>query len=142
MKQFTFLLLISTLLAGCNIRYDNNIIDKLEAEETANKLYYHLQMEDFESAEKLFSEKTFEEASREDLHNYFKATIHTFGNLTNFELDFWETSVTDGKNPSGNYILCYYVSRQPKHTFEKLFLIKEENEIKILGYEIKLDGYW
>lgn len=136
-----FLIGISTILIGCNIRHDNHIIDKIEAEEIANQFYYHLQMEDFKSAEKLFSEKAFETNTREDLLNYFKATIYTHGNLSNFVLDYWDTSVIDGKDSRGQYILYYYVTRYPKHTFEKLFLIKENDSIKIVGYEITLEDY-
>lgn len=137
-----YLIILSTiLLMNCNVRHDNNIIDKVEGEEIANQFYYHLQMEEFDKAEKLFGEKAFEENSREDLKNYFKATIAQFDNLKNFQLDHWETSVVDGSNAKGQYIFFYYVTRFPKHTFEKLYMEKENDSIKIIGYEVTLENY-
>ncbi len=140
MKDY-LIIFLTLLLISCNLRHDNHVIDKIEAEKIANQLYYHLQMEEFDNAEKLFGQKAFEISNREDLKNYFKAAIYQFGNVKNFVLDHWETSVQDGSNPNGQYIFFYYVTRQPKHTFEKLYMEKENDSIKIISYEVTLDSY-
>lgn len=118
------------------------MIDKNEAEQIANKFYYYLETYDFESAEKLFSKKTFEKKNKDELNHLFKATIYNFGNVKNFELDHWATSVTSGSDATGQYLMLYYVTRHYKHTFEKLAMVKENDSIKIIAYEIRRDAYY
>jgi hypothetical protein len=133
-------LFIFSLITSC-IAHSNNEIDKKEAEEIANKFYYYQETGSLEEIHKLLSKEFNSEEHQTKWNNLIVGTYYNFGKVKNFELDFWSTFVSDGVLEKGEYLLQYYVTREPKHTFENLYLVRENDSIKIAGYEVKLDSY-
>lgn len=127
------------LLTSCNITSFNSESDKSEAEAITNKFYHHLEMNDFEKADKLFSEKFFEETDVEKLHKIYDYTLKEGGNLKNFILLEWNTLVVKGTDSKAEYVLLYNVEREKKNTTERIGLIKENDTIKIVSYYVNMD---
>jgi|SRR5690606_2815945 len=140
MKRILLLLIFSFLLLGCS-KYDiDKQIDKAEAEQVANQFYYFLQIKDFDKAENLFLIDSISSIkNRFMLNQLFEKTIYEYGNIRNFELDFWNTVTSD--DSLGQYLLKYYVTREYHHTFEKISMLKVNDSIKIIGYQLDRNSY-
>lgn len=135
------LIAFSILFFSCNINSTstNNESDKIEAETVTNKFYHYLEMNEFDKAKSLFSNKFFEVTDKEKLDKIFRKTIEDCGNLTNFTLEDWNTFIVKGTNSKSEYILLYNVIREKKQTMEKIGLIKEGDDIKIVSYNVNFD---
>lgn len=141
MKYIPIVFFLSFFLYNCHIQHDNNEVDKKEAEAVAEKFYYFQEIGDLKGIDKLISKEVQKEIDIKVLHELIIGTYQNFGGVRNFELDFWETSVLDGPQSKGRYKLQYYVTRESKHTFETLELIRESDSIKISSYVVKRDEY-
>lgn len=126
---------------SCTITHKDNEIDKNEAEKIANKFYYYQEMGRLSEIHDLLSNEAKTEESLQEWDELIIGAYHEFGKVKNFELDKWSTFTADGLITRGEYLLQFYVTRIPKKTFENLYLIRENDSIKIAGYEIKTDGY-
>lgn len=140
LRPLFIVLSFSFLLYNCNIVNKNNSFDKKEAEAVTNKFYHFLEMNEFDKAEKLFIRDSTSNQS-EVLQNMFKGVIYEYGNLKNFELDHWESVVVNLHETVGQFKMQYYVTREYKHTFENITLVKKDDSIEIFSYEIKRDSY-
>ena len=142
MKIFYILSVFSIFLTSCqlNTTSSNRESDKREAEEITNKFYHHLEMNEFDKAETLFSESFFEVTDREKLNKIFQKTIEDCGDLSNFELEEWNTFVVSGTDSKSEYVLLYKVTRDKKQTTERIGMVKEEDEnIRIVSYHVNFD---
>lgn len=138
--RFILPLFIFSLLTSC-IAHSNNEIDKKEAEKIANKFYYYQETGFMKGIYELLSKEFQTEDKLKEWDNLIVGTYYDYGKVRNFELDHWSTFTADGVVERGEYLLQYYVTREPKHTFENIYLVKENDSIKIAGYEVKLDNY-
>lgn len=129
------------LITSCTITHRDNAIDKKEAEQIANKFYYYQELGRLSEIHDLIANEGKTEASLKEWDQLIIGAYHEYGVVRNFELDKWSTFVADGLITRGEYLLQYYVTRSPNKTFENLYLIRENDSIKIAGYEIKTDGY-
>jgi hypothetical protein len=133
-------LFIFVFLSSC-IAHSNNEIDKKEAEAIANKFYYYQETGFMKGIHKLLSQEFNTEEKRKPFEDLIVGTYYNYGKVKNFELDHWTTFTADGVLETGEYLLQYYVTREPKHTFENIYLVRENDSIKIAGYQVKIDGY-
>ncbi|MGE8434817.1 hypothetical protein [Chryseobacterium joostei] len=54
------------------------------------------------------------------------------------QLTIWETFVSVGTQPKSQYVLSYKVKRNIQNTQEKITLEKNNDSIKIVGYDVSL----
>lgn len=58
--------------------------------------------------------------------------------ISNIQLTMWETFVSVGTNPKSQYVLSYRIERNIQNTQEKFTLEKNNDSIKIVGYDVSL----
>jgi len=137
-------LLTMLILTSChyNNQYLNREEDKKEAEQVTNKLYDLLKAKDYEGTTSLFSKKFFEVTDKEKLLRLYSTTNEKLGDLTDTEVEIWETRVVEGSNPISNYTFVYknkYTNFVAKETIN---LTKDEDgQLRIVGYNINSDGF-
>lgn len=113
--------------------------DRDEADLVIEELYDYLEEEEYDKAEKLFSEKFFEVTDREGLRKIFEVTRKKGGKIISNEIVYWKTFVVKGTDPKAEYRLIYKVKRDSATTNEDFALMKEGNKIKIVGYHVTFD---
>lgn|SRR5690554_1969187 len=136
MKNYIFFgILILFISCNFNTVYNNRESDLKDAEEVADELFNNLESGNYKDAIKLFSDKFFEHSSESELSALFDS-IKTLGELRNRKLIEWKTFVVEGTNAKSEYYLRYN-SVYPNHqTDETLSLEKENDKIKIYGFQV------
>lgn len=136
MKNYIFFgILILFISCNFNTVYNNRESDLKDAEEVANELFNNLESGNYKDAIKLFGGKFFEHSSESELTSLFDS-IKTLGELRNRKLIEWKTFVVEGTNAKSEYYLRYN-SVYPNHqTDETLSLEKENDKIKIYGFQV------
>jgi len=142
-KEIYLLMFISLLLFSCkyNATYENDEIEKKEAEAVTEKLYKDLKGKDYLDAEKYFSSKFFQATSKEDLVGIFTKTNEKLGDFKSKNLIDWKTHKIVGSNPSSEYLLLYEIEYQKYPARETIRLIKEKDSIRIIGYNVNSEGF-
>jgi len=138
----TLIVLLFISLSGCNFSstYLNREEDKNDAEKIATKLYSCLEKKDYNELHKLISKRFWETTSATKLDDFLRTIDVKLGSIKSKNLDHWETKVIVGSKPSSTYILYYLVKREKFVARETVTLTKENNEIKILGYNVNSEG--
>ncbi len=140
MKMYT-LILIPLLFIGCNFNktYRNREEDKQEAEKITEKFYSLIKNNNRKEALKLFGEKFFKLTRKDQLNKMLNEINSSCGSkISDTKLTTWETFVSIGTNPKSEYVLLYKVNRNIKNTQEKITLEKNNDSIKIVGYDVSL----
>ncbi|OCA79866.1 hypothetical protein BBH99_05325 [Chryseobacterium contaminans] len=139
MKKYT-LILIPLLFIGCNFNktYRNREEDKQEAEKITEKFYSLIKNNNRKEALKLFGEK-FKLTRKDQLNKMLNEINSSCGSkISDTKLTTWETFVSIGTNPKSEYVLLYKINRNIKNTQEKITLEKNNDSIKIVGYDVSL----
>jgi hypothetical protein len=145
MKKYV-LILIALILVSCNFNktYHNREEDKKDAEKITEKYYQLIKGNNKQEAFKSFGEKFFDKKygkinSKEQLNQMIDdINIECGDKILNTQLTIWETFVSVGTNPKSQYVLSYKVERNIQNTQEKFTLEKDDNSIKIVGYDVSL----
>lgn len=140
MKKYT-LILIPLFFIGCNFNktYRNREEDKQEAEKITEKFYSLIKNNKRKEALKLFGEKFFKLTRKDQLNEMLNEINSSCGSkISDTKLITWETFVSIGTNPKSEYVLLYKVNRNIKNTQEKITLEKNNDSIKIVGYDVSL----
>ena len=143
-KTYASLYLFSLLLiaSSCNFNstYLNREEDKKEAEKVADQFYTLVEKNDLKNLSPLLSNQFKAVTSTEKLNDYLTGTINKLGEIKSKKLDHWETKVIRGSNPSANYVLYYVVERAKFQAKETVTLTAENDQIKVLGYNVNSEG--
>ncbi|ARS42783.1 hypothetical protein CA265_25205 [Sphingobacteriaceae bacterium GW460-11-11-14-LB5] len=143
-KIYTSLYLFSLLFiaTSCNFNsaYLNREEDKKEGEKVADQFYALLQQKDLKKLSPILSNQFKAVTSTQKLHDYLIGTINKLGEIKSKKLDHWETKVIRGSNPSANYVLYYVVERAKFQAKETVTLTAENDQIKVLGYNVNSEG--
>ncbi len=143
-KIYTLLFLFSLLFTatGCNFNsaYLNREEDKKEGEKVADQFYALLQQKDLKKLSPILSNQFKAVTSTQKLNDYLTGTINKLGEIKSKKLDHWETKVIRGSNPSANYVLYYVVEREKFQAKETVTLTAENDQIKVLGYNVNSEG--
>lgn len=140
MRKFIILFVILTLI-NCsfnNVR-ENREEDKKDAEKITLKFYSLIKENKRQEVFKLFGSNFFEVSNKNELDKTIDWANKVAGNISDYSLSEWETSVVEGTDPKADYLLVYNVKRSKIMTQEIFFLKKENEKIKITGYKINLD---
>jgi len=140
MKKY-ILILITLLFISCNFNktYRNREEDKQDAEKITEKFYSLLKKDNREEAFKLFGDKFFKITNKEQLNKMLNDIKTSCGDqILHTQLATWETLVSKGTSPQSEYVLIYKVNRNIKNTQEKITLQKNNDSIKIVGYDVNL----
>lgn len=73
------------------------------------------------------------------MDSFLIQTENQFGKIKNDSLYNWQSLVIEGSNKRAENILRYYVKREIKNTLETFTLEKENDIIKIIGYNGNYD---
>lgn len=140
MKTY-ILILITLFLTSCNLNrtYENREEDKKEAEKITQKFFSLVKENNKQEALKLFGKGFFKVSNKNELNQTIEWTKKEAGNISNYSLYEWETTVVTGTNPKANYLLVYNAQRDKINTEEIFSLEKENDSIKIIGYKVNLE---
>lgn len=137
-------MLIILLLNSCrfNNQYLDRENDKVDAEKISNLFYNDVKNDTINKTTfKIFSSKFWKTTNEVDFPITLKNIQEKLGKIKEIKLDHWNTKVIEGSNPYSLYVL-YYLNTYDKFTAkETLTLEKENGEIKIVGYDIRSDGF-
>lgn len=133
------LLITLTLLVSCsfNQTFSNRVSDKNDAEKISKKFYWEsLHGTNKDKIYELFSEKFFEITNKNQLDKLISNAQQEYGVIKEYNLQHWETLVVKGSNSKSQYLLTYSVIRESGTTKETFSMLKENENIKIVGYHI------
>ncbi|MGN7988044.1 hypothetical protein ACTJKC_11930 [Pedobacter sp. 22226] len=132
------------ILTGCNFNstYLNREEDKKDAEKVTNEFYKVLEKKEFGKLTPFFSPRFTAVTKPEKLNEFLVATTNKLGEIKSKKLDHWESKVVKGSNASANYVLYYIVERTKFQSKETITLTAENNQIKILGYNVNSEGMY
>ncbi|WP_370899832.1 hypothetical protein [Chryseobacterium gossypii] len=138
MKNFTAIILFFFIIS-CNFNSinKNREEDKKDAEKITHQFYDLIKENNKEEATKLVSTNLFKVTPKDKFNQILDISSVECGVIKKYSLIHWETIVIKGNNPRSEYILVYSVKRTNKNTKEKFTLRKENDSIKILGYNIE-----
>jgi hypothetical protein len=137
-----YLLCLLFSLTACNFNstYLNREEDKKEAEKVADQFYTLLEQKDLKKISPLLSNQFKAVTNPQKLNDYLTGTINKLGEIKSKKLDHWESKVTRGSNASFRCVLYYIIERSKFQSKETVTLTAENNQIKILGYNVNSDG--
>ncbi|TAE62270.1 MAG: hypothetical protein EAY77_07775 [Flavobacteriia bacterium] len=146
MKKFIFtVVLFISFLTSCNfsanVKYENRLQDKDDAESIAGELYLYTSRKDYESILKLVSDDFYKISSKGKFLEFLKAKDEKLGKYKDFTLINWKTTTKKGTDSKTEYLLIYKVKYSKYVSEEKISMIKENNEVKILGYNVSSEGF-
>lgn len=138
MKYFLFgLIIFSGLNCSDNSTRINSDEDKIAADKIAGAFYKAVRIDSLENTLPVLSKDFFLYTTKQEyvamMENFKSAT----GKLIRYELANWDTQTENGKHPSGSYHLQYKVYYEKDTSTETFNLIKESEDIRIIGYRIK-----
>jgi len=128
-----------TLLVSCsfNQTFSNRESDRDDAEKISKKFYWELlQGTNKDKIYELFSDKFFEVTNKDQLDKLISDSQQEYGVIKENNLEHWETLVVKGSNSKSEYLLTYNVTRESGTTKETFSMLKEDENIKIVGYHI------
>lgn len=140
MKKY-ILILIALTIVSCNFNktYHNREEDKKDAEKITEKFYTLIKENNRQKAFKLIGNKFFETTDKNQLNQMIDDINAECGDkISDTQLTIWETVVSVGTNPKSQYVLSYRVERNIQNTQEKFTLEKDDDSIKIVGYDVHL----
>jgi len=135
---------IFLLLNSChfNNQYLDREQDKNEAENVSNVFYTALINDKInKSAFDLFSNKFWKTTDKDTFKTRLVNVQEKLGKLKEVKLDHWNTKVIEGSNPTAKYELYYLNTYEKYKAKETITLEKENNDIKIIGYNVNSDGF-
>ncbi|QNN42511.1 eCIS core domain-containing protein [Pedobacter roseus] len=137
-----YLLCLLFALTSCNFNstYLNREEDKKDAEKVTDEFYKLLEKKEFDKLNSFFSPRFTAVTKPEKLNEFLIATANKLGEIKSEKLDHWESKVVKGSNASANYVLYYIVERTKFQSKETITLTAENNQIKILGYNVNSEG--
>ncbi|MDQ0641356.1 hypothetical protein QF042_004921 [Pedobacter sp. W3I1] len=137
-----YLLCLFFTLTGCNFNsaYLNREEDKKDAEKVADQFYALVEKNDLKNLSPLLSDQFKATTSTQKLNDYLTGAVNKLGEIKNKKLDHWETKVIRGSNPSAKYVLYYVVERAKFQAKETVTLTAENDQIKVLGYNVNSEG--
>lgn len=140
MKKFLMLIFTLTLLNSCNFNinanYENEKTEKENAESVISLFYLYTSRNSFDESINLFSDSFFKISSREKLKNFLEEKKKTLGDFKDYSLVYWKTNRITGANPKTEYLMVYEVKYTNYNATEAISLIKEDEKVKIIGYNV------
>ncbi|HRB70957.1 MAG: hypothetical protein E2604_02210 [Flavobacterium sp.] len=140
MKNSIVILLLGSFLSSCNfnanVKKENDVQDKEEAESTAGLFYLYMTNKTYDSIPKLMSNEFYKLVSEAELKTYLINKERKLGEFKDFTLKDWKTTRTSGTNSKTEYLLIYDVTYSNAHAEESISLVKENEKVKIFGYNV------
>ena len=131
------------LLSNChyNSQYIDRVSDKNEAEKITNIFYDNIKNNKYKDSYKLISKTFWKGTDSIQFSNLLNKVQEKFGKIQDIKLHHWNTKVIIGSNSKSEYVL-YYLNKYEKYEAkETITLVKEDGVIKIVGYDIRSDGF-
>lgn len=136
-KILLFITLMLLISCSFNQTFSNRESDRDDAEKISKKIYWELlQGTNKDKIYELFSDKFFEVTNKDQLDKLISDSQQEYGVIKEYNLEHWETLVVKGSNSKSEYLLTYNVTRESGNTKETFSMLKEDENIKIVGYHI------
>jgi len=145
MKKYFVNLIISVLfITACNFNstYLNEESEKEQAEKVISQFHSEIVKKKFDDAETLFSKEFVKTTGSKKLLSVFLRTDSILGNFNSSKLVDWKTQRVVGSNPSTHYLLVFESKYKKFNAIETFSLIRENDTVKILGYNVNSDGFF
>lgn len=140
-KSYLLIYLCMALsISGCHFNSSriNDPKDKGEAEWQVMEFYKHVKAREYEKTIPLLSSQFLQKSDTGTYLTFLRKYETELGRADSSVLVNYKTEVVNGDQPKATYVLIYKSCR-PRGTFQETFsLIKEKEEVKIIGYNIKL----
>ncbi|MNU17101.1 hypothetical protein D3C71_52810 [compost metagenome] len=138
-----FLFIFCIVFTSChfNSTYLNREVDKNEGDKVVLRFYDLLKNRDYNEVYKLFGPQFFEVTDTSQLEKLFNMTVIKLGPIKNMGIDQWKTESITGANTRTEYFYNYKVSRTNFDSKESFILVKENDEIKIVRYNVESKGF-
>lgn len=140
-KSYLLILLCITFsVSGCHFNSSriNDPKDKGEAEWQVMEFYKHVKAREYEKTLPLLSSQFLQKSDTGTYLNFIRKYETELGPADSSVLVNYKTEVVKGDQPKGTYVLVFK-SFRPRGTIQETFsLIKEKEEVKIVGYNINL----
>jgi hypothetical protein len=135
---FTF---IYVFLCSCNIdgTYENRESDKKEGEKIADTFYKLIQQRDYAKTYSLYTERFFTITDTSKLATLYVQIDSTCGNIKDYTMANWKTTIVKGSNPVSEYAYLYDVNREKCKTRETILLKKENGKVRIISYDVQVN---
>lgn len=138
MKYFLFgLIIFSGLNCSNNSTSINSDEDKIAADKIVGAFYKAVKADSLENTLPVLSKDFFLYTTKQQYVAMMENFKSLTGKLIRYELSNWDTQTENGKHPSGTYHLQYKVYYENDTSTETFNLVKESEEIRIIGYQIK-----
>ena len=134
-----FLILFTSCNFSANVKKDNDIKDKEDAESMANLFYLYTANKNYDSILNLMNKDFYKVTSKKELRMYLINKERDLGNFKEFSLKDWKTTKISGTNSKTEYFLTYNTIYSKANAYETISLIKENGKVKIYGYRVKPD---
>jgi len=143
-KSVFFVITICLFVSSCrfNTSYNNREADKQDGEELIVEFYELLKNKEYNRTYTFFDKRFFEATDTQKLNEIYDISFEKLGDVESYDIEKWETQAVVGTDPKTNYVFQLNVKRSDFGSKETLTLIKEENEIKIIGYHVDSEGFF
>ncbi|WP_286920699.1 hypothetical protein [Flavobacterium sp. UBA4197] len=144
-KLFVITILLVSVLTSCNfsanVKNDNELQDKQDAESVAGLLYLYTSRKEYKSVLNLMSTDFYKVASKDQFLEFLNAKEKKLGEYKDLTLLDWKTTSLKGTDSKTEYLLTYKVVYSNYTAEEKISMIKENNKVKISGYNVNSEGF-
>lgn len=140
---YSISILLVLTIGGCQVNgtYKNRESDKRDGEAVAIDFFELLSKSEHQKIYNLFSERFYEVSDTLELKKLLDMSNEQLGEIENFEIEDWETESVVGTNSQVKYGFLYNVKRSKFPSKETIVLQKEKDDIKILSYNVKSEGF-
>ncbi len=137
----SIVIVLTVFLCSCNfsgsMKYENEEIEKERAAEVTGLFFSCFQQHDYQKCTSLFGSGFFKVTSEKELLKILKDIDASYGELEDLKLIDWKTNRIVGSGAKSEYLLTYEVDYKSLKSLQQFSLVKEENQIKIFGYDFK-----
>jgi hypothetical protein len=141
LRTLYIIIFLQSISCNFNATYLDEESEKKKAEIVVDKFYDYIKNSEFKNTENLFSSKFYKITSKAVLNQIYLKTKNDLGTFKSKRLIDWKTRRIEGSKPSLDVFLKYEVEYEYFKAIETINLIMEENEIKILSYNINSEGF-
>jgi len=135
------IILLTVVCCTFKSTYVNEDSQREKAEKIADSLYSHINKQQYEKCERLFSDKFFEVTGKNGLRDIFLKTRKSLGEYNSKKLIDWKTTRIEDTDSHIDYLLIYNVRYEKYEAMETIRLLNEDNTIKIIAYNVDSEGF-
>jgi len=140
---FCAVIICMSFFCSCHLNstLKNREKDKIEGQKVVEKFYKMVKDKKYKETYSLIGSQWFALMDTPEINNMYHRLSNKLGEIENYQLNQWETLVRVGTDDTAIYTYLYAVKREKFSSEEQFQLVKENNEIKIIGYHVNSQGF-